>query len=396
MRVIPFPSGRPSDADAAVIAELEAALDGDGIGPDAEYWRELRTEVRALAGPIDPAFASALEQRIRTPEPSPRRRRRLPAFAASRGWRGLALVAAPLVVLVAVILAGGLSAGGPAVKEATPSSVAGAGAEKGDLRPSHEPGVKGPAAESATVEPASPPAPANAGRAEAPGQSSGRLQHLAASISLGAGSEGVQQTADRVGRVTVAAGGFVESSRVQVQQGTAGEALLTLALPSAKLSSMLAQIERIAPVRAETQLLEDITSEYDAAAAHLTAARAERTALLRALANATTPAAIESLHARIAQADREISTAERRQAAISHRASQALVEVTVLGEVHHAGGGLTLGRGLNDAGHVLTVSLAVLVVVAAVIVPLGLLIAALLLGGRFWRRQRRERVLGPG
>jgi hypothetical protein len=396
MRVIPFPSGRPSDADAAVIAELEAALDGDGIGPDADYWRELRAEVRSLPDPVDPAFAAVLEQRIRAPRQPLRRHRSLPAFVASRRWRSLALLAAPLLVLVAVVLTGALTAGGPASREAARSSAAGGGVVKGDLSPSHESGVKGPAADSATVESASPPSPANAGRAEAPGQTGARLQHLAASISLGAGSEGVQQIADRVGRVTVAAGGFVESSRVQVQQGTAGEALLTLALPSAKLSPMLAQLERIAPVRAETQLLEDITSEYDAAGARLSAARAERTALLRALAGATTPAAIESLHARIAEADSEISTSERRRATISHRASQALVEVTVLGEAHHAGGGLTLARGLDDAGGVLTVSLAVLVVVAAVLVPLGLLVAALVLAGRFWRRQRRERVLGSG
>jgi hypothetical protein len=67
----------------------------------------------------------------------------------------------------------------------------------------------------------------------------------------------------------------------------------------------------------------------------------------------------------------------------------------VLGEAHHAAGG-SLGRGLHDAGKVLTVSLAVLVVAAAVLVPFALLLAAFTLGGRLWRRQRRERVLGPG
>ena len=213
---------------------------------------------------------------------------------------------------------------------------------------------------------------------------------------MSAGSEGVQRVADRVGRATVAAGGFVQSSRVQTQQGSSGEALLTLVLPSAKLQTTLAQLERLAPVRAETQSLQDITAEYHAAGTRLAAARAERSALLRALERAATPAAIESLHARLAAAAREIAAAEHQQASVSHRASRAQVEVTVLGGPHHAGSGSTLGRGLSDAVSVLTVSLAVLLVVAAVLVPLGLLVAALVLGGRVWRRQRRERVLGSG
>ena len=156
---------------------------------------------------------------------------------------------------------------------------------------------------------------------------------------------------------------------------------MTLVLPSAKLQGTLARLERIAAVRGESQSLQDITSEYDAAGARLSAAKAERAALLRALANATTAAAVESLHARLAEASREISAAERQQASVSHRASQAQVEVTVLGPVHH-GGGSTLGQGLHDAGKVLTVSLAVLVVAAAVLVPLGLLLAVAMVGGR--------------
>ena len=168
-----------------------------------------------------------------------------------------------------------------------------------------------------------------------------------------------------------------------------------MVLPSAKLQATLSQLERIAPVRAETQSLQDITAEYHAAVSRLAAARAERSALLRALASATTAEAIESLHARLAGAAHQISAAEHQQASVSRQASQAQVEVTVLGEAHHAGGG-TLGRGLRDAGKVLTVSLAVLVVAAAVLVPLTLLLLAFALGGRFWRRQRRERVLGSG
>jgi Domain of unknown function (DUF4349) len=406
MRVIPFPSPRMSPEDALALARIEAALDGDGTGAEADLWRELRADVRALPEPIDPAFASALEQRVRVPDPPAGTPRRLGEALARRRGPVLA-VAASLVAILVAVLAFGVSTSSRAPQEAVaPAAGPLIGGDR--MGPRSSAGGSGKAAENgpvvreAQLEPragekatAESPSSAAGAAGEAPGEASGRLQQLGASLTLSAGNEGVQGIADRVGRATVVAGGFVQSSRVQVQNGSPGEASMTLVVPSAKLQAMLAHLERIAAVRAESQSLQDITSEYHAAGAHLSAARAERTALLRALANATTAASVESLHARLAEASREIAAAERQQASVSHRASQAQVEVTVLGQVHH-GGGSTLDRGLHDAGNVLTVTLAVLVVAAAVLVPLGLLLAVALTGGRWWRRQRRERVLGSG
>ena len=51
-------------------------------------------------------------------------------------------------------------------------------------------------------------------------------------------------------------------------------------------------------------------------------------------------------------------------------------------------------RGLHDAGRVLTVTLVVLLVAAAALVPLALLVLGLTAAGRVWRRRRREHVLG--
>lgn len=391
MKVIPFPSSRMSPEDELALARIEAALDGDGTGAEAELWRELRADVRALPEPLDPAFAAALEQRVRAPRRPQRSPRTLGVSLARRRGPALALAASLIAVLVAV-LAFGVSSSSREPYEAAPAArplVAGDEMRSRNYkREEGEPRVS----EKGTPE-SSSSAAGSAG--EAPGEVSGRLQQLGASLTLSAGNEGVQRVADRVGRATVAAGGFVQSSRVQTQNGSPGEASMTLVLPSAKLQGTLARLERIAAVRGESQSLQDITSEYDAAGARLSAAKAERAALLRALANATTAAAVESLHARLAEASREISAAERQQASVSHRASQAQVEVTVLGPVHH-GGGSTLSQGLHDAGKVLTVSLAVLVVAAAVLVPLGLLLAVAMVGGRWWRRQRRERVLGSG
>ncbi len=404
MRVIPFAPPRMSDAEARALAEIEAALDGDGTGTEADYWRELRADVRSLSEPADPVFADALRQRVRAPREPARSRRGLAAAGAHRRGVALAFASSLAAVLVAVFafgLTSSPSPNAPRPDAAGPARIV----EEAGPRPKVKglavaPGVEAPhrsrpSKAAAEVVAGGSASSGAAGVEEPTGETRGRLQHLGASISLGGGSEGVQRVADRVGRATVANGGFVESSRVQTQQGSAGEAFLTVVLPSAKLQATLSQLERIAPVRAETQSLQDITAEYHAAVSRLNAARAERSALLRALASATTPAAIESLHARLAGAAHQISAAEHQQASVSHQASQAQVEVMVLGEAHHAGGG-TLGRGLRDAGNVLTVSLAVLVVAAAVLLPLALLLLAFVLGGRLWRRQRRERVLGSG
>jgi hypothetical protein len=422
MRVIAFPPRRASGVDAAALAELEAAFDGDGSGPEAEAWRELRADVRSLSEPIDPAFRSSLEQQLRGTREQPARgagRASRWLHGAGAGRRRVLALGAALALLVALVVAGAeLSSGGThgqagtsveaAGPTAAPSAKTHSAKTNGELQPvpsgKTQGTLHGAEAQSTAPKVQAAPEQSVAGAAqssaassgEAPGERSGRLQQLSAAISLGAQSGGVQALADRVGQLAVAVGGFVESSKVELQHGSAGEATLTLKLPSARLANALARLQRLAPVRAETQELQDLTGSYDALAGRLSAARAERDALLRALARAQTAAALESLHQRIAQADGEIAALERQQASISRSASQAQVEVTVLGEATHttrSSGGLTLGRGAHDAGHVLSVSLAVALIVLAALVPLALLVGLLALGGRGWRRQRRERVL---
>jgi hypothetical protein len=203
----------------------------------------------------------------------------------------------------------------------------------------------------------------------------------------------VQAAADGVARVTQRDEGFVQSSHVQVQQQGASEATLTLRLPSARLGAALASIGRLAPVRAQSQSLQDITDTYNAARQRLTDAVAERQALLRALAGATTEGQIASLRERLSQARGAVDRARTALQTVSQRASTAEVEVTVLGDARSQSGGLTLDRGLHDAGGVLVGALVVLLIGAAVLVPLLLALVALAAGGRAWRRYQRERAL---
>jgi hypothetical protein len=427
MRIVPFPGRSDVSPHEAWHAEVEAALNGDAPGSVAESWRELREDVRALAPPIAPDFERELRERIaergappRSRRPSPSQRTGAstaptPARAAtptdstrsgptsgrphrSVGWPRITtgrlgaagIVATAGAVVAAVVIAGpwrGITPpqSGPAQRVPAQSGSAKNTAER------VVPLRAGTAGEShrAQTAVAGPVAPTTAGAASAPG----RVQQLSASISLAPTPSDLQETADRVARLAVSAGGFVQSSHVQVQTAGTSEANLMLRLPSAKLSATLASLGQLAPVRAESQSLQDITDAFDAARQRLADATAERQALLRALSAATTQGQIDSLRERLSQSRSAIAEARSALQAVSRRGSTAEVEVTVLGEAHAGSEGLTLHRGLHDAGRVLLVVVTVLLIAAAILLPLALLLTALLTGRRAWLRHRRERAL---
>jgi hypothetical protein len=396
MRIIPFPSEQPAPDQEAWTAELEAALAGELRSPSADAWRELRDDVRSLAQPIDPAFHARLQQELlpRAAVRAPTHRRRA---ALAGAFAVAAAVAAALVI--------GAPHESPVPAPAPQSSPAerSARAAKSQAAPA--------IAEQRRADELGPSAPSNAGRASAAGEAAapanagpasapGRVQQLAASITLGTAAGEVQAISDQVAQLTVREGGYVQSSSVRVQQQGAGasspegEGTLSLRIPSAKLSAALAAIARLAPVRAENQSLEDITNTYEAAHRRLADALAERGALLRALAGATTEGQIDSLRERLAQAGGAISRAQASVNAVSQKASTAEVEVSVLGDAHDASAGLTLHTGLHDAGRVLLITAIVLLIACAVLVPLALALAVLLGGRSAWRRHQRERALG--
>jgi hypothetical protein len=404
MRVIPFPGSSDTGPEESWLAELEAALNGTGAGPRADAWRELRRDVRALASPMDPEFERELGERIaeRRARSAPKQpRRRLGWLRPPRRLGPAASIAAIGAVIAAVVIAGPWRAGtGPI--EALPHQPAassnagraesfdhlGVSAPKGAFRAAKSATAEGSASASAGAASNAPASPAAGGVGSVPG----RVQQLGASITLTATPEEVQTVADRVSRLTTSEGGFVQSSHVNVGQN-AGEANLTLSLPSAKLSAALASLGQLAPVRAESQSLQDITNTYDADRQRLSNATAERQALLRALSRASTEGQIDSLRERLAQNGGAIAQARAELGTVSKQASTAEVEVTVLGDAHAGSEGLTLHRGLHDAGRVLVVTLVVLLIAAAILVPLALLLLALVSARRAWRRYRRERVL---
>jgi Domain of unknown function (DUF4349) len=442
MRIVPFLGRAPLGPSDTLIAELEAALSGDLVGAPADSWRLLRDDVRALAPPPAPEFERRVRSRMADlrgprargvsrsgspvagpsampagpvsarpasagqaiPDPPAVRRRRRFARLRPPGLLGAAAgVAATAVVAAAVLVAGPFGAGpGPGGTLSSPT-VGSSGARAPDRRPA---GVNGPAV--ARVPAAAPSVASSGGASASAGVASsapaagglvpapGRLQQRAASITLSAAPSEVQTVADAVSRLAVGFGGFVSSAQVGVSKEGGGRAELALRLPAAKLGGTLSALGQLAPMLAESQSLQDITYAYDAARGRLSDAVAERQALLRALAAATTEGQIDSLRERISSARSSIGRASSELHAVSRRAASAEVEVVVVGTAPASGEGLTVHRGLHDAERVLVAAFVVLLVAAAVLVPLALLLGALALAGRAWRRWRRERLLGAG
>jgi hypothetical protein len=411
MKIVPFPQSE-GPPDEQTVAEIEAALRGEAVGAEAEGWRELRADVRTLAPAMSDEFAltlyESIEGRAESEHPSWSRRpvayargalaRIGGALAAGRRHPALAAGAGALIAIVAlIVVTHGHGPNGSSASSASSEASGGGVVRRGQTHSLNTP-VKAPANSSGEatisgeVEPFAREMGA-AGQSHAASAESGRIQQRAASLTLAPKPEAVQSVADQVAQLTVREGGFVQSSHVSRQSGAGGSAELRLSLPSARLTAALASLGRLAPTREESQSLQDISDVYGAARRKLADAAAERQALLRALARASTQSQIESLHARIALAAGAVTRARTAFGAISRRGSNSTVEVTVLGDVHAGSHRSTLGNGLHDALDVLKAVAVVLLVALAVLVPLALLLALAALAWRASRRRLRERAL---
>jgi hypothetical protein len=417
MKVIRFPG---ADTDIAAAA-IDAALNGETPGAEGIVLRELRADVRALTPPPDEAFERDLQLRVaewshaspsHAPRPRlpglhrlgtlPARLAKLPRGGAAAGGVGAALVALLLVLLtVGPLRSSSTEFGASSASNSAKSPHISLPAAEGIQPPSEQskrPATKRNEQQAANLPDvlatggaasANPPASSNATAAP------NRLQQIGASVALTTSSAGVQGAADDVARLAVQDGGYVESSHVQTRSAGGSEAGMTLSIPSAKLSATIAALGRIAPVRAVNQESQDITSSYDGARRQLADGEAVRRALLRALAAATTQGRIDSLGEQLAGDRAAISREREALRSVSHRAATSQIEVTITGTAAAVGSrkGLTLARGVHDAGEVLEAVAAVLLIMLAALVPLGLAAFAIAALNRAWRRRRREAAL---
>jgi len=347
---------------------VDAALAGRYVAPEHAELAELALLLRDDRPQPTLAFATHLDRRVEAGFPARPKKRRdwtwarqlAPLFA-------IVAIAAPIIVL-------GVSSGGD---------------DSGDAGSSSSSGSSGGGA-SSTIEQAEP---APALRAPAPAGSDlqrARKVQRAVEMTLAAPRRQIDSVATQIGDITADVGGFVANSRVTSSEG--GD--FALRVPTKQLDTAIQRLSKVAKVRSLSRSAEDITRSFVSARARLADARAERKSLLKQLANATTLNETESIRARLRDVSREIALARNELRRVSNRANFANVTVTLVATHGSAAGGAwTPGDAFHDALRVLEVIAGVLLIAAAVAIPL--LIAWLLgwLARRGVTRRRRERAL---
>jgi hypothetical protein len=340
---------RPDPTVAAELAELDRALAGE----DSPL-NQLVADVRAQRPQMEPAFAARLDRMVDDARTTPRRPRWL-------AWSSLAGLAA--AVIVAVVLVSG--------NDRTP------------LR-GLSPQVRAPstAAESGAAKSLASPAPVS-------GQA--RKVERTTALALSTDRADVQNVADDVVATTQRFGGIVDSSQTSTSDSEAS-AVFVLRIPTARLDDAIAALSKLAHVSSLQQGSTDITSSFVSSEARLHDARAERRALLKALARATTTQAIDAIKARLRDNRSQIAQLKGELDALRRRANLARVDVTVAGNGHASsgGGGWTPADAARDALRVLEVAAGVILVGLAAGIPLALLLGAAWLAAHSTRRRRRE------
>jgi hypothetical protein len=340
---------RPDPTVTAELAELDRALAGE----DSPL-NQLVADVRAQRPQMEPAFAARLDRMVDDARTTPRRPRWL-------AWSSLAGLAA--AVIVAVVLVSG--------NDRTP------------LR-GLSPQVRAPstAAESGAAKSLASPAPVS-------GQA--RKVERTTALALSTDRADVQNVADDVVATTQRFGGIVDSSQTSTSDSEAS-AVFVLRIPTARLDDAIAALSKLAHVSSLQQGSTDITSSFVSSEARLHDARAERRALLKALARATTTQAIDAIKARLRDNRSQIAQLKGELDALRRRANLARVDVTVAGNGHasSSGGGWTPADAARDALRVLEVAAGVILVGLAAGIPLALLLGAAWLAAHSTRRRRRE------
>jgi uncharacterized protein DUF4349 len=360
---------------------LDAALAGGPVEPDLAELRDLALALRAERPAPPPAFRAELDDRAATGFRKPPRRaktpRRLVPLALGTG--------AAAFIAAAVVFSGTLSGGG--------------GNDRGTSDGAHtasRPGAAAPAQELRM------PSRSNAQPLSTPsGRSSGgvaprarvRKVERAASITLAAPKDEIEDVADGAIRTADRYGGFVLDSSVSSGEGKAG-ATIDLRIPSSRLEDAIADLSNLAHVRARSQRALDITARFTSPRRRLADAKAERRALLVELARADTPNETASVRARLKLVDNRIDAARATLRRLENRVDYAAVSVSIEPGGKADASAWSVGDAFADALGVLEVAFGVLVVGIAVLLPLALVLATAWAGRRAYVRRARNAALG--
>jgi hypothetical protein len=223
---------------------------------------------------------------------------------------------------------------------------------------------------------------------------SARVVEQSASLDIGVAPTAIQQTAQRVFTLASAFHGYVQQSNVSSGSGEGG-ASFTLRLPSTNVAAAMAALAHLGHVRSENETTNDVTEAHTSLERSLGDARAERASLLAQLSRAVEPERVESLKAQLRAVEARIAGLESSLRALNSRVDFTNIALSLTPERQQgvSAGALTPGGALHDAAGILVAGLAVLVLAAAVLVPLGVLAGAASLGLAGARRRLREQAL---
>ena len=395
--------GRPTDQADAEFAEIVRMLRDERPTPD-ERWADGLDE-RAAAG-----FPRGGGRGPQGPKG------RKSSWFGAGGWMVPAGAVASLAIIVVVATSSldggtsdsttsvsdaggsgaGLSAGLPESTTATPSDSRATADAHGEFIPVSPDVSADSDASGAALEQAYP-----AGRLKdfsrngeaakiAPGTENRKVDRNT-QLTLSAKPEDVRGVSDEVISITRSLDGIVASSQVSESKGVS-TATLELTIPTRNVDAALDRMTDLADVDSLNETTDDITKPFVSAQDQVKDAKARRNELLKALGNATTDAEAEALTIRIADARREIARAEAAFDRIARKARLSDLAVTVTSNPN-ASDERTLGDWFDDAVDVLKGIAGVLLISAAILIPLGLIAAIVAWIASRLRRRSREKSL---
>jgi hypothetical protein len=357
-------AGAPVIAEYAPLAEFVRELRATRPAADEAFLARLdERAAQGFAGPITQRSASGPRAqgrvRLRALGNAPARRGLIPRPA-------LGLVLAVLLA-VAVVVPLALSGGGHG-REASPRSSAGVNSASG--------AVAAPPAASASAAPA-------------------RQVERTASLDVGVAPDAVESRAHQVFTIVSSFNGYVRQSNVSSGGSEQGAASFDIRVPSANLANAIAALSGLGHVRSENNTTNDVTDQFNSLQSSLATLRAERASLLKQLARASEGQEEARLKDRLRSVDAQISRQQGALGALSSRINYTALALTLTAESAAASkqSELTPGAAARDAGKILEAALAVLVLAAAAVLPLGFITLAAWVVIASTRKRLREQAL---
>jgi hypothetical protein len=226
----------------------------------------------------------------------------------------------------------------------------------------------------------------------APGREK-RMQDRSAILALKTDTEKVREVNDEAIQITESVGGVVLTSSLDETDQRA-TATLELSIPTRELDATLDRLTDLATVASLNEASEDITKPFVSAQDNLEDAEAERDQLLDALAEAEDGPEADSIRAQLDIVREEISRAEAQFENIARQARISNVSLTIEGTPGgDDDGSWSLGDAADDALEALKTVAGVMLVGAAIVLPIVALIALLVWLGMAARKRSRESAL---